>query len=339
MTATRHKNPRDPRKEGFLPSYSFLKSLDSMNPRRALYERLNREPDKQHQIEGKLIEALLFDPESVENTFVVGNAPKTDTQDYRFILAWYGLVNQGDENPVETAHEFSGHRWNIDTLKGKIQDGFFESHIQHIEAEKAGKRYVDQQTYDNAAACAEYVSNDSPILDYVKTYEIEPQLITPNGMTKVRCIRIPDMLNRKQEIVKDLKTGFDISPEAFARRWGPIHKYGYLPQLAAYMEGAGLLRLVDGMIEISGSAMIFSIEKKAPYGWKEYVISSEDLIEGYNQFSRWCAIYQHVSQNDLWNKGYQYGEEYELLTEWNGTQQVTFIRERVFPELTTTQIY
>jgi hypothetical protein len=337
MKKSRHQNPRDPREAGFLPSHSFLKMFQRKTPAEVLYERLNKPPQTPAMAESSAIEMMLNNEAGFSEKFEEGNPIDESTKTFQLVKAFYELKKDPEIlDPYAEALKAVPMRLKVETFQEKHEGGDYDNIIKQLLSKDAKKVILPSSTMENVHKIVEFLKKESPIMDIVKSSEIEPQLIWKNPETGVKLLGFPDYVKRKNRHVLDLKCMYDIDPVKMAGK-GPFSstfaQYGYHSQLGAYIQGLGW------GIEDS-TATIFAVKKTEPYGWKMFDFGYTDLMEGQEALARWCATYKTVSESDLWNAGYQFAEEWEIeafFTE-NGDRQMG-MKKRLLPEIYTTEMF
>ncbi|QIG65628.1 hypothetical protein [Salmonella phage PT1] len=121
--------------------------------------------------------------------------------------------------------------------------------------------------------------------------EAEKSVYWIDATTGVLCRCRPDWW-RDDNVIVDLKTTEDASPEGFAKS---MANYRYDVQAAYYL---------DGVQQATGKrpkAFVFiAVEKKAPYGVGVYVLDSESLQLGRAQYQHDLRVYAECVRTGVW---------------------------------------
>jgi exodeoxyribonuclease VIII len=138
----------------------------------------------------------------------------------------------------------------------------------------------------------------------------EPELSAFGIVNGVRCKARPDWWDSKLGVVADLKTCQDASPAGFARS---VANYRYHIQAAFYTD----VMAADGFpIE---SFVFVAVEKTPPYLVGVYVLDTEALDIGREEYQRDLATYRECMETGIWPG---LSERLELITlpRWAKTQ-------------------
>lgn len=284
------------------PSYSFLSGLKKgAAPNALIYSRQNPAPQKEYQHEGKVIESAVFYPNEFDKKYVASDV-NTDTKGYKFCAAAAAAILKGrkPDKVMKIARRYANISLTEKTLIGKMS-GDYRPIIKSL-IQSQGRQIISTDLYDRAKMIRDNIYFNSPLEDYLKVAHIEELVEWKNKYTSVPCRGYPDISN--QDFTIDFKTGLDVSPNKFASRWGYARKYGYLEQVTGYAESKGDILKHD--------CIIFAVEKNPPYNWAMYSLSDWDKEYALIEFSKWCAKFKFIQENDLWDIGYEFDAMYRF---------------------------
>lgn len=127
---------------------------------------------------------------------------------------------------------------------------------------------------------------------------------TPIGEIKGKCR--PDWITKGTNILCDVKTSIDASPQAFAKS---IANFNYHKQAAYYL---------DGTKEFTGNTTNFVfivVEKTPPFAVACYVIEDRAIELGRTKYLENLVAYHYCLENEQWG-GYSSEIEEIFLPEW-----------------------
>lgn len=298
-------------------SQSFLKAVDGhFAPNRVIYDRRQQEKNRAegkidyYFFEGKVIETAVLYPDDFDQKYKIDDTGiNTDTKSYEFAKAYSAGRNKkkwGEIRAARVAQRFSRIQSpkSIDKLLEKVaEDGEWEKLMRHFQDFK-GKEAIKPELYDIAMKHRDKVYEDhNPLKDFLEDPRclIEPHLEWENFATGVKCHGFPD-ISIPKEVKIDLKALRDVSNNELNKPFGPIKKFNYIPQLAAYDEAD---HNVDGTI-----CYIYAMEKHPLCNWNMKRISDHDIYIGLEKFNKWCAAFKFLNENDLWHMGYEFSTLY-----------------------------
>ena len=293
-------------------SQSFLKGMDgTFAPNRVVYDRQNYSNEDQpyHYFEGKVIECAVLRPNEFDQKYKLDTSGvKTDSKGYKFAKEYaISLEDNEQEKAILEAQRISRLCTpnKIDVLIEYVSEGGkFAPFLKHFQDFK-GKEPINKTLYEIAMKHKENVYSDHNFLrDILEDSRcvIEPHLEWENMATGVKCHGYPDVSIPK-EIKVDLKALQSARPDDLNKRYGPIAKFNYLPQLAAYNEADHA---------IGSECYIYAMEKH-PLGNKTMLrVSDVDLYEGERKFNRWCAAFKFANEKNLWHLGYEFSILYDF---------------------------
>lgn len=296
-------------------SYSFLKGLDGdFAPNRVVYDRAKQEEgdteEKEHFRDGKIIETAVLRPDEFDQRYKVCKTKiNPDTKSFQFVKAYRAATIDKEMEPEAAAKEAMEYSrlaatTKIDTLiKNVAEDGKWMPIVKHLEDWK-DLEPIDERIYGIAMKHRDRVHDKhNPLRDILEDSRclIEPHLEWENMATGVKCHGYPDV-SIPREIKVDLKALVDVSNKELNKPFGPIKKFNFIPQLAAYDEA-------DPNIE-GTRCYIYAMEKHELANWNMKRISDSDLYAGLEKFNQWCAAYKFLNENDLWHMGYEFSTMY-----------------------------
>ena len=311
-------NPRDPRTEGFIPSYSFLKLFDgAIAPCKILHKRLtDKEKEAKEGMpnwkkESNAIDCSILRPDDFDKEYTIGTCINEDTITYKFCRA----IAEGKS--VKEAKEISDSTWKIETLQKKVlEGGEWVDVVSDIQARLHDPRTVlSPEMYDNIQKLCDKVMSPPKHGPWIGDYlnhpevEIEKRSEWVDKASGVKCLGYKDIT--LPHMIIDLKTAENAAPGAYNRRYGLLGKYGYIEQLVAYAASEGWID-EHFMLEDGKGLLIYMIEKVEPYPVAVYEPSIDDIMSAGERFSIWCQKYKHIQENDLWGMGYEYSAMFNI---------------------------
>jgi len=135
--------------------------------------------------------------------------------------------------------------------------------------------------------------NDT-IRKMIKNTDYQTSIFWIDPKTKIKLKTRPDLIKSKKNILMDIKTCKDASPQGFAK---DAAKYDYPLQATVQMQGAiesGLMPHVDAYYWIA-------IEKEAPYNAQIYHFNPDDWGWNLNRFKSILDLIQIARVTDRWD--------------------------------------
>lgn len=141
---------------------------------------------------------------------------------------------------------------------------------REFDARYGGKTILTADDYDTCTSIQTNVRRHPAAQTLMKEGEAELSVYWRDDETGVLCKCRPDWMNYQANVIVDVKSTEDASPEGFQRS---IQKYGYHVQAAWYLDG---FKAATGT---APKAFIFAaFEKKRPYATAFYYADA-DMIE------------------------------------------------------------
>lgn len=300
------------------PSFSFLKNLNERDgcPALALYKKENPD-DSYFMHEGRVVDTAFLEPDKFDDRYIVTDRPiNRDGQDFKFCLKYAELIaDMSAEKAIEQAKEETGHRYKIETLAEKLENGWGE-YLSFIEND-IDKEPVAPDLYEKVMRARDLVFRVSPLPDYMQGegVEIQKKLRWQNPTSGITCRGIADVAMEKS-FVLDLKKTRSAAPGPFAGRWGEMRKFNIIEQVAAYSEALG--RDFDTDVK----CFVFAVQLDPTPLWGMYELSKSDIFRGEDIFAEWCLKFKYIQENDLWHMGYEFGTMYQ----WDSNEGNFFLR-------------
>jgi hypothetical protein len=311
---TQSKSIADCKDPAFIPSFSFLKSLAAGNPEKARFDRIeSKKPGavKDWQIEGKAIEAAIFAPEAFEERFaVMAKIPDTESTNFAFCSSFLDYLAEGCDpmEAAENAKRSSGHRYKAATLLDKTA-GDFSHYFDFIRANMDGKTIITHEIQDKAFTISKKLMKESPLPEFLDGAELNKKVEWVNPASGVKIRGEIDLF--KPSLILDFKTDRGIEPGRLGGRYGYLSKFKTAVQLVAYEEAI----ITSGDKNPDRQLLVFSVEKSAPYSFIVREISQADKIRAQEEWDSLCQMFKHIKGNDLWQMGYQYGDQFRATPE------------------------
>ncbi len=187
--------------------------------------------------------------------------------------------------------------------------------VEEFRRVNAGKRVVDQQTYNDVSGAANAVLAHKLASEYLAPNgETEESVVWDDPDTLLRCKARLDKRHHTPRRIVDLKTCRDASD--FERS---IYKFGYHRQAAFYS---------DGLFFHTGERHQFclvAVESTAPYGVRAAPVSDAMLQAGRESYQKALRRIAECRERDEW-PGYDDPAEWNLPS-WaqNNSEAVTLI--------------
>jgi len=140
-------------------------------------------------------------------------------------------------------------------------------------AENAGKYVIDETGPESFETIEEMLSScyqDSTIQALIKNTEYQLSLFWTDDETGLKLKTRPDICKRKKNVVINVKTSIDGSPEAFSRE---LAKYDYPMQACIEMMGC----TASGLMERIDSYFWLVVEKVPPFNATIYEFMTSDI--------------------------------------------------------------
>lgn len=162
-------------------------------------------------------------------------------------------------------------------------------------AENAGKTFISADELENVKRMAEAVQKHPAACELITDLVVEKSIFWTDPVTGAPCKCRPDGVKSAGDIMIDLKSTEDASPEGFAKS---VWNYRYHVQAPFYM---------DGFEEATGIApdwfIFIAVEKSPPYSVCVYFTPAEILELGREEYRRNLADYMEAKRTGVW-KGY-----------------------------------
>lgn len=172
----------------------------------------------------------------------------------------------------------------------RTKDG--KADFEAFMAEAEGKTIISADDY---AACVDIQRNvrtHPAAQTLMKDGEPELSVFWTDEETGVLCKCRPDWMNYNLNVIVDVKSTEDASPEGFQRS---IAKYGYHVQAAWYLDG---FKAATGY---APKAFVFAaIEKKRPYATAFYYADAEMIELGRILYRERLNTYAECLKRNLW---------------------------------------
>jgi len=158
-------------------------------------------------------------------------------------------------------------------LKTPRNSKIYQDEKKKFLDENKGKYFINDEGPESFDAIEEMLSScyqDKAIQALIKNTEYQLSLFWTDEETGVKLKTRPDICKRKKNVIVNLKTTLDGSPEAFSK---DLKKYDY--PLQAAIEITGCLR--SGLMEQVDSYFWLVVEKVPPYNATIYEFREEDI--------------------------------------------------------------
>jgi hypothetical protein len=176
-----------------------------------------------------------------------------------------------------------------------------------FEAENAGKEVLEAEAYDQVMRIRDAVfSHPAARVALSNVAHVEASMFWTDPQTGLECRCRPDAF-RTNDVIVDLKTTKDASPEGFAKS---IANYRYHVQAPFYMDG---FRAATGR-EAKGFVFV-AVETAPPHLVAVYVLNEIDLIRGRATYQRDLSTLRKCLDLDEW-PGYPEAVQEIRLPKW-----------------------
>lgn len=218
-------------------------------------------------------------------------------------------LNPNRKPRIEKKHFAIGHAiHDLLLLEGKcpadyhiVPDDFTPAHNRKWAdylpdwraAVKAGKTILDQSQFDLVQAMAESVSHHELAGALLSAGEPEMTLAAKDPKTGRWLRARPDVLPTTMEIIPDVKTAVDASPDAFERA---ATKFGYFESAAHYLD---VLELLYG--ETKRRFVNIVIEKERPHPVVIYHLDDGDIHYGRMLNRQALNLFDHCLKTGVWH--------------------------------------
>lgn len=174
-------------------------------------------------------------------------------------------------------------------LKSPKASTIYKKLLAEFETDNQGKYLIDD-TGDSESKSALVQMVDSCISDPIvmrllSGTEYQVTTVWKDEHTGLLCKSRPDICKTKKNVIVDIKTTLDASPEGFARE---AAKYDYYLQAAMQIEGA----IKTGLMEQVDTFYWLAVEKTPPYNYCLYDFGTEDIkyvMDSYEFYLQRCA--------------------------------------------------
>lgn len=143
-----------------------------------------------------------------------------------------------------------------------------------FEAANAGKYIIDDvgetESLEALQAMAHGCMSDQVVRGMLKNSDYQESFFWTDPETGVKLKTRPDLSKKKKQIIFDIKTCQDASPQAFARQAANLD---YYLQAVCQIEGA----IHTGYFEKCDGYFWLAVEKNPPYDWCIYEMQPQDI--------------------------------------------------------------
>jgi hypothetical protein len=163
-------------------------------------------------------------------------------------------------------------------------------------SESAGKYIINETGSESFETIEEMLSScyqDKIIQGLIKNTEYQLSVFWDDPQTGVKLKTRPDICKRKKNVIINVKTCLDGSPEAFSK---DLKKYDY--PLQAVIEMSGCLN--SGVMEAVDNYFWLVCEKVEPYNATIYEFRQEDIGAVMDTFHFLLAKIKKAEEQNLW---------------------------------------
>ena len=161
-----------------------------------------------------------------------------------------------------------------------------------FDARNEGRTILSMSDYETCVNIQTNVRAHSASKTLMQDGEAELSVFWKDDVTGVLCKCRPDWMNYDANVIVDVKSTEDASPEGFQRS---IVKYGYHVQAAWYLDG------FEAATGIAPRAFVFAaFEKKRPYATAFYYADEEMIEMGRVLYRERLNAYAECLKRNLW---------------------------------------
>lgn len=178
----------------------------------------------------------------------------------------------------------------IDSKKPKATAKYKDFMKQQTSLHK-GKQRLSSQDMEHIQRMAESVRKHKFAAELLSKGKAEQSFFFKHEGTGAPCKIRPDWLS-EYEIICDVKTTTDASENAFSRACA---KYRYHVQNALYLDG--VYQCVD---DLFSQFVFIAVEKEPPYGVACYILDSDSVNLGRQEYEKNLATYMQCKISREW---------------------------------------
>jgi hypothetical protein len=186
----------------------------------------------------------------------------------------------------------------------------YKAGIAEFERLNPGKYHIMDQGKESFDAIEEMLSNcmqDAVIQALIKNVEYQLSLFWTDPETGIKLKTRPDICKRKKNVIVNLKTTEDGSPQAFSK---DLCKYEYPLQACVEIDGC----LKTGLMEQVDSYFWLVVEKVPPYNATIYEFSGSDREACMDNYRFTLKRIQKAREQEKWpGYGQNSDNEYGIL--------------------------
>jgi exodeoxyribonuclease VIII len=161
-----------------------------------------------------------------------------------------------------------------------------------FEKDHPGKTVVTFEEMQMVNAMAESVGKSETASALLSGGKAEQSVFWKDPVHGFLCKCRPDFLNPKYEVIVDLKTTNDVSPEAFSKS---VANFKYHFQAVHYLAGCEAV-----MPDQYGAFIFVCVETKEPYPVATYVLDHDSLNVAEVEMEPLLNRYAQCMENDTW---------------------------------------
>jgi hypothetical protein len=224
---------------------------------------------------------------------------------------WHEHLNPGYVKPKPSEEMIFGNACHSWVLEPHTFHERYRAYEKKERRSKAGKQYYEGERLAAAGTnrillavehCEQIkamglaIDNNEMAAQLLGGGKVEHSLFWKDDETEILCKARPDVWHPEKNIIVDLKTTNDASPEAFRR---DCFKYGYLLQAVFLYEG--IKHCAETLIE---DFVFVCVEKTPPYAIGCYQLDVTDIIAELDNYKLLLQSLQWCQANDEW-PGYE----------------------------------
>ena len=196
------------------------------------------------------------------------------------------------------AHSMVFERDKLETVRGPATRRGSDWINQKEECDKLGKLLLTESDYDHALAMSDSVLSNKYAADYINesSFVAEASVMVEDPTYNVPLRARPDGWLTDLDIIVDLKTTVDPSPEGFAKQ---VASYQYHLQAAFYE------RVMKAEGHELKSFVFIAVGKEYPHSCGIYTLDEDALREGRAAASYAIEKYAIARDANKWPSGYE----------------------------------
>lgn len=170
----------------------------------------------------------------------------------------------------------------------------YKDWFQCIMSENAGKKALDADEYERIMRMRDAVYNHPTASLLFQSGVAETTVLFKESYTGASCKCRPDWLDYANDLIVDLKSAEDASPDGFGKS---AYNHRYHVQSPFYLDG-----VLESNIQFAPSGFVFvAVEKEPPFAVGVYFADTNTLDLGRNEYIKDLEVYQNCVKTGNWH--------------------------------------